>query len=102
MSETSSNNVEQESATNECATQEQKTDSPRQDGAATKQRAALPEEVPYVNQYYSYADRRRDINLMLLLIDEKRDSLREELSFVNQCCATRQYPNITGIDDTEG
>lgn len=57
-----------------------------------------PSKVPYVNNYYTYADRKRDLNLMLLLIDDKRAEIVEELGFVQQCCATRTYPNINCID----
>lgn len=59
-----------------------------------------PSKVPYVNNYYTYADRKRDLNLMLLLIDDKRAEIIEELGFVQQCCATRNYPNINCIEDS--
>ncbi len=55
-------------------------------------------QVPYINDNYTFTDRRRDINMMLMLLDEKRESLARELGYVEHCIKNRDYPNINFMD----
>ncbi len=59
-----------------------------------------PATVPYVNDTVTYASRRREIVLLLTLIEEKKDSLLDELRFVDHCTKYSDYPNINFVDPT--
>jgi len=59
-------------------------------------------EVPYINDSYTFAERKREITLIISLLDSKRDSLIHELGYVDHCIQTRDYPNMNFLDDTEG
>lgn len=68
-----------------------------QKAAATSQELAkqyAPNQVPWLNDQYTYADRVSELQLMRNLLAFRLQTVDAELSQVNECCRTRTYPNI--------
>jgi hypothetical protein len=57
-------------------------------------RQYAPEQVPWVNDQYTWADRQLELELMSNLLSSKLAATREELKFVRKVNADRAYPNI--------
>jgi len=65
--------------------------------AATSQELAkryAPNQVPWLNDQYTYADRVQELQLMRNLLSFRLQTVQAELSQVEECCRTRNYPNI--------
>lgn len=65
--------------------------------SATSQELAkryAPNQVPWLNDQYTYADRVNELQLMRNLLAFRLQTVDAELAQVNECCRTRNYPNI--------
>ena len=65
--------------------------------AATSQELAkryAPNQVPWLNDQYTYADRVQELQLMRNLLSFRMQAVQAELAQVEECCRARNYPNI--------
>lgn len=53
-----------------------------------------PNQVPWLNDQYTYADRVEELELMRSLMAYRMNAINAELAQVRECCRTRTYPNI--------
>ena len=61
-------------------------------------RKPTPDQVPYMQQGFTFADREREIRTLISLLDERKAAAVNELRYVTQCNAAREYPGIAIVD----
>lgn len=66
------------------------------------QRKPTPEQVPYMQQGFTFADRERELRTFISMLDERKAMAVNELRYVNQCNASREYPGIAIVDPDQG
>lgn len=73
------------------------SDAPKAKAKASRPKPAkgpAPNQIPYMRQGFTFADRERELSLMVNLLDAHKRNVLEELDFVQNCNVTRQYPGI--------
>jgi hypothetical protein len=73
--------------------------------AATSQELAknyAPNQVPWLNDQYTYADRVQELQLMRNLLSFRMQAVQAELAQVEECCRARNYPNIAFQSEDKG
>lgn len=78
------------------ATGDQPTEAEQQAAATSAELAKqyAPNQVPWINDQYTYADRVEELELMRSLLAYRMNAVNAELAQVRECCRTRTYPNI--------